>query len=66
MPQSLALVPASHARHGSYTSQVLGSAVFAAATTGILAAWATERHNKYLAEFPAYPKSRNVVIPFVY
>ncbi|EAN30497.1 3-oxo-5-alpha-steroid 4-dehydrogenase family protein [Theileria parva strain Muguga] len=39
---------------------------FAFAVFLILANWAKKKHNKYLKEFPNYPKNRKALIPFLF
>jgi len=47
------------------SAQTVGSYFFLILSFGQMFLWAQKKHSRYLKEFPDYPKSRKVMIPFL-
>jgi very-long-chain enoyl-CoA reductase len=50
----------------SLMTQTLTAYIFAIIGAAQMTAWAVKKHRQYRKEFPDYPKSRKIIIPFLY
>lgn len=47
-------------------TQSIGAAFFWLVSAGQISVWALKKHKQYRKEFPNYPRSRKVMVPFIW